>query len=300
MSKNLRTKKVLVGGALSLAALLVFSGAALAQPAVASTPGVAGGSVPAVDGGPGAPPGADGSAGPEVPPGPVIPPVPAGAPQPSPNPRDFDGVWYHQGALEHQIRSDMFGYKTPYNEAGKKVKDRRVQSLRDGMPFINASSRCLPMGQPWQMDLNMPFHLFQSKDRFDLIFEEYHGHVQIVMEGVKPPPPGYMGQSIARWDGDTLVVETSGFIEGIWLDTIGTPASTNAKLTQRIRKVKSDNWYLEVVFTLDDPTYYTRPWSWVRDYVWRPDMALFREYNCEIQTGAENGVDASLVPEPQD
>jgi hypothetical protein len=64
--------------------------------------------------------------------------------------------------------------------------------------------------------------------------------------------------------------------------------------------VKSDHWFLQVEFTLDDPTYYTRPWSWMRDYSWRPDMTLFHEYNCELQTGAKDGVDPSLVPEPQD
>jgi hypothetical protein len=58
--------------------------------------------------------------------------------------------------------------------------------------------------------------------------------------------------------GDTLVVETNGFKEGMWLTTRGSSMSKNAKLTQRIRKVKSgDKWYLEMIYTLDDPTYYT-------------------------------------------
>jgi hypothetical protein len=45
---------------------------------------------------------------------------------------------------------------------------------------------------------------------------------------------------------------------------------------------------------IDDPTYYTRAWSWARDYTWRPDYTIFREYNCEEQTGS--GLDPSLVP----
>jgi hypothetical protein len=109
-----------------------------------------------------------------------------------------------------------------------------------------------------------------------------------------------MGSSVGHWDGDTLVVETSGYKDGIWVDVFGTPASKNARLTQRIRKIKTDHWFLEIVSTLHDPTYYTRPWSWARDYAWRPDMTLFHEYNCELQTGAPDGVDSSLVPEPQD
>ena len=61
-----------------------------------------------------------------------------------------------------------------------------------------------------------------------------------------------------------------------------------------------DSWYLEDIFTLDDPTYYTRPWSWARDYAWHPDLTFFAEYNCELQTGAKGGLTPNLVPEPKD
>ena len=230
----------------------------------------------------------------------IMPPVPADAPQPAPDPHDLDGTWFHEGLLQFQITTDMFGNKLPYTDAGRKVAQRRVKSLKTGTPFINASALCLPVGQPWQMDLNMPFHIFQSNDRLDFAFEEYHGLMQVVMDPAKALPAAYMGSSVGHWDGDTLVVETTRFKDGLWLDVDGTPASTNAKLTMRIRKVKSDHWFLEVEFTLDDPSYYKHSWSWMRDYSWRPDMTLFHEYNCELQTGAKDGVDPSLVPEPKD
>jgi len=206
--------------------------------------------------------------------------------------------------LVFQNTTDMFGYKLPFSDAGRKVMQRRVKSLKTGTPFINASARCIPPGQPWQLDLNMPFHVFQTKNRMDFAFSEYHGLMQIALGPATTLPAAYpaayMGNSVGHWDGDTLVVETTGFKDGLWLDIDGTPASKNAKLTMRIRKVKSDHWFLEVEYTLDDPTYYTRPWSWIRDYSWRPDMTLFREYNCELQTGAKDGIDPALVPEPQD
>jgi hypothetical protein len=280
--RNMKVKRMmesssrrLIHGAL-LATFLVCAGVALAQPAPGNSPPPGGGF------------------------GPMVPPLPANAPEPSPDPRNFDGTWYHEKMLEFQIKTDLYGYKTPFNAAGKKVMDRRLDSLKRGTPFINASTKCVPMGQPWQMDLNMPFQIFQTNDRFDVLFEEYHGALQIVMDPAKAPPAGYMGRSVARWDGDTLVVETSGYKDGFWLDVNGTPASKNAKLTQRIRKLKTDHWFLDIVYTLDDPTYYTRPWSWVRDYSWRPDMAIFREYNCEEQIGTKYGIDPSLVPEPND
>jgi hypothetical protein len=269
--------------------IALLAGATLALAQSGPPPGLPPG------GPPGGPPGEDdGAPNPFAP-----PPVPADAPVPSSNPRNLDGVWYHEAMLEFQITKDAFGYKTPFNAAGKKVMQRRVKSLKDGTPFINASTRCFPVGQPWQMDLNMPFRIVQSKARIEFLFEEYHGYMQVLMDAAKAPAARYMGNSVGHWDGDTLVVETTGFKDGLWLDVNGTPASKDAKLTQRIRKARSDHWYLEVEFTLDDPTYYTRPWSWMRDYSWRPDMAVFREYDCELQTGAKDGLDPSLGPEPQ-
>jgi hypothetical protein len=307
---NSEIKSIWTGAA--VLALLVYAGAAFAQPLGVPPPGAEGSSA---DGGlpPGGPP-----RGPNGPPGGgppgaggppsadaaasllAVPPLPADAPQPSPDPHNFDGTWYHEALLQFQITTDMFGNKAPFNDAGLKVQQRRVKSLKTGTPFINASALCIPMGQPWQMDLNMPFHIFQSKDRLDFAFEEYHGLMQVIMDPAKALPAAYMGSSVGHWDGDTLVVETTSFKDGLWLDVDGTPTSKNAKLTMRIRKVKSDHWFLEVEFTLDDPIYYTHPWSWMRDYSWRPDMTLFHEYNCELQTGAKDGVDPSLVPEPRD
>jgi hypothetical protein len=226
------------------------------------------------------------------------PPLPADAPAPSSDPRNFEGTWFQ--ARPGVITADMFGHNVSLTPAGEKKLDQRLKAFRDGSPFINASALCLPGGQPWQMSSPAPFEIFQTADRLVLITEEYHGMDQIFMDPAKAPPPGYMGQSIGHWDGDTLVVETTGYKDGLWLDINGTPASKNAKLTQRIRKVKSDHWYLEVQYTLDDPTYYTRPWSWARSFSWRPDMTLFRDFDCELQTGAKGGLTPGLVPEPKD
>jgi hypothetical protein len=231
-----------------------------------------------------------------------MPPLPADAPQPSPDPRNFEGTWYHEDSLVFYIGVDMFGNQLPFTNEGRKVTQRRWDSIaKKGAPYIYASTYCIPTGQPLQLDLNMPFQILQTQDRLEFIFEEFHGLWQVSIDPSKPLPRGYMGPSVAHWDGDTLVVETNGFKEGFWITGHGSSASKNAKLTQRIRKVESGHkWYLEMIYTLDDPTYYTHPWSWARQYAWHPDMTMFREYNCEQQTGAKDGLDPSLVAEPQD
>jgi hypothetical protein len=291
------------GSRFAILALLICTGVALAQQRVPGGPGAA------VD-----PPGAGATGSSGGLPATIVDdsaqraarggmrnaPLPANAPQPSPDPHNFEGTWYHEDSLVFYIGVDMFGNPLPFTDEGRKVTQRRWDSVKNGTPYIYASTYCIPTGQPLQFDLNMPFHVFQTADRFEFVFEEYHGLWQISIGPSKPPAPGYMGPSTAHWDGDTLVVETT-FKENFWVTGHGSSASKNAKLTQRIRKVKAgDKWYLEVIYTLDDPTYYTRPWSWVRQYAWHPDMTLFKEYNCELQTGAKNGVDPSLVPEPQD
>lgn len=73
------------------------------------------------------------------------------------------------------------------------------------------------------------------------------------------PSPGWNGYSTARWDGDTLVVQTTGFRNDLWIDMGGSPMSEAAKLTERIRRPSFGT--LEVEVSVDDPKVYTRPWS---------------------------------------
>jgi len=73
------------------------------------------------------------------------------------------------------------------------------------------------------------------------------------------PNPGWNGYSTAVWDGDTLVVQTVGFREDLWIDMSGSPMSDAGKLTERIRRPNYGTLELEI--TVDDPKVYTRPWT---------------------------------------
>jgi hypothetical protein len=227
------------------------------------------------------------------------------SPMPASDPRDLNGTWFHNQGLEFRMQKDMFGHPLPYTDAGAKVLERRVISLNEGKPFSNASAICRPPGQQWQHDLNMPWQIFQSKDWIELVFEEYHGRWQVVMNPAAHPKPAekqYMGYSVGRWDGNTLVVETTDLKQGVYLDVDGTPLSRNGKLISRIRKVDNGDRqpYLEIVTTVIDPLYYTQPWSNVRIFSWQP-KAVFREYDCEEQVGdPAGGPDGGLVHEPAD
>jgi hypothetical protein len=307
--------------AATIALALATGSATFAQPA-SSPPG------PPPAGGLKLPPGAGGAPPggiPGVPPGPVLtpaqkivadlppptpgalpprPPLPAGSVMPSSDPRDFQGTWFHNQILEFRSQKDMYGAALPYTMEGAKVIARRVKSLADGKPFINASAICRPPGAQWQYDLNFPFLITQGKDYVSFLFEEYHGRWNITLDPQAMPLPvqkQYMGKSVGHWDGDTLVVETTDFKQAIWLDVDGTPLSANGKLIQRIRRVSNgdETPFLEIATTVFDPTYYTKSWSIVRTFGWVPHQAVFSEYNCEEQVGDPGvPVDAGLVPEP--
>ena len=73
------------------------------------------------------------------------------------------------------------------------------------------------------------------------------------------PNPTWNGYSTAKWDGDTLVVQTIGFKDNLWLDARGNPLTDAGKLTERIRRPNYGT--LEVSMTIDDPKSYTACWT---------------------------------------
>ena len=237
---------------------------------------------------------------------PPLTPLTPDSPMPGSYPRDLQGTWVHNQSLSFRIQEDMYGSPLPYNMTGAKLLARRVTSLTAGKPYLNASTTCRPPGPEWQTDLNFPFQIFQTPKWIEIIFEEYHGRWDIFLDPAAAPDPGqkpYMGRSIGHWDGSTLVVETKGFRQGLWLDVDGTPVSADGTLISRIRKVDlgDRNPYLEIVTTVIDPKYYTQPWVTVHTFGWQPGLTKFSEYNCEEQVGDPDGsADAGLIPEPKD
>jgi hypothetical protein len=96
-----------------------------------------------------------------------------------------------------------------------------------------------------------------------ILYEAQGGVRQIFMDG-RPlpnndPDPWWYGYSIGHWDGDTLVVETTGFRDDVWLDVEGSPLTHTGKMTERFRRVSFG--HLEMDITVEDPKAYTKPWT---------------------------------------
>jgi hypothetical protein len=141
--------------------------------------------------------------------------------------------------------------------AAELVKARRAQNSKD-----NPDAHCLPIGI---IELHtIPFYrkMIQVPGLLLIIHEYNASHRQIFTDG-RPQPadpqPGWNGYSTAKWDGDTLVVKTTGFRDGIWLDGVGNPLTEAATVTERFHRVNYGR--LEVEITVNDPKAYTTPWT---------------------------------------
>jgi len=85
---------------------------------------------------------------------------------------------------------------------------------------------------------------------------------QIFMDGRQHPAdpnPNWLGDSIGRWDGDTLVADTVGFNGRSWIDAAGLPTTESLHIIERFRRI--DRGHLEIEHTIDDPKAYTKPWK---------------------------------------
>jgi hypothetical protein len=127
----------------------------------------------------------------------------------------------------------------------------------------NPDAHCLPIGLTQLHNHPQPRKMIQTPSLIVMLYEANGGVRQIFMDG-RPlpdndPQPWWYGYSIGKWDGDTLVVETTGFRDGGWLDVNGAPLTDAAKMTERFRRVNYGS--LEIDVTVDDPKAYTRPWT---------------------------------------
>jgi hypothetical protein len=142
-------------------------------------------------------------------------------------------------------------------------EDRELGNKEAGDP----ESFCLPPGVPRMMYTPYPAQIYQMPDRIVMVFEGgAHVWRLIWMDGRKLPNvddinPDYLGYSVGHWEGDTLVVEAVGFNHQTWLDATGHPHGEQLKVTERYTRTNFNT--LQYSATIDDPEYYTAPWTTV-------------------------------------
>jgi len=120
--------------------------------------------------------------------------------------------------------------------------------------------KCYLPGVPRATYMPYPFQIFQSQGAIFFAYE-YAGAVRnIYLKDPGPPPvDSWMGQSVAKWDGDTLVVDVTGFNDSTWFDRAGNFHSDQLHVTERYTRTGADMLSYEA--TIEDPQTFTRPWK---------------------------------------
>jgi hypothetical protein len=124
--------------------------------------------------------------------------------------------------------------------------------------------KCLLTGVPRSMYLPHPFQIAQGGKKIEIEFAYSSSGRTIHLEKVDPlPDDTYNGFSVGRWEGDTLVVDTTGFNGKTWFDRAGNFASDALKVTERFTPAGNlnDMFVLRYEATVDDPKVFTRPWK---------------------------------------
>jgi len=143
------------------------------------------------------------------------------------------------------------------------------------------TGHCLPQGLTRSMNSPFPIEIFQTAKRVAVLYEAWNVFHVIPTDGRGFPneiEPAWMGTSIGKWDGDTLVVETAGFNGKTRLDTVGHPLTEALHVTEQFTRTDAKHIRYEVM--IDDPKAYSKPWKNVRTFTLRPDWEIM-EYSCE-------------------
>lgn len=200
------------------------------------------------------------------------PNVNAPAPRTADGKPDFSGIWGWelnrpcppQGCDDQPIGQEFvnIGWSLknglPYQPwAAELVKTRRAGNAKD-----DPQTHCLPRGAVRLFTDGLYKKIVQTPGLLVILNERNASYRQIFTDG-RPlpgdPDPSWNGYSSGRWDGDTLVVRTIGFRDGLWLDSSGSPLTDAAKVTEKLRRPSFGK--LEVEITVDDAKAYTAPWT---------------------------------------
>jgi hypothetical protein len=168
------------------------------------------------------------------------------------------GIEIGGSPLGGNLGRNLPGGTLPYQPWAEKLFQERHAALSIDDPHV----RCLPDNPPRAWTLPHLTKAVHGPKLLVLLYEVNAMYRQIFIDG-RPQPvdptPGWNGYSTAHWEHDTLVVETRGFRDGLWIDTGGSPMSDVAKMTERMRRPNYGT--LDIELTVDDPKVYTRPWT---------------------------------------
>ncbi len=212
------------------------------------------------------------------------------------SPQDLSGLWIRlrdKGAMARGYPSfildfgNSFSPMTPWAAAKFKTTNAMYHGDDAKTVLSDPIFQCYPPGVPRVYLMNFPVQIVQIPGQIIMLFEYDHFIRRIYTDG-RPHDtdqgPLWMGDTIGKWEGDTLVADTTSFNDKTLLDRVGHIHSDALHVVERIRRVDRD--YLEIEFTVDDPKAYTKPWTTKLIFQQRPDWKVM-ENVCEDNASFE-------------
>jgi len=241
------------------------------------------------------------------------PPAPSAEPIPrTPDGKvDLTGFWTTPtGPGEAESIAKIFGqplqlgrshepwFLTPWAQAQFNYNQDPTQGVNAHGARLELNPRyahCIPLSLLQQVagtDVLSPFQILQTPREAWVIFEHDNAIQQIYTDGRQHPKPldlTWLGNSVGRWEGDTLVVDTVGMRDETWLDNDGHVHSDQLHMVERIHRVDHDT--LQTDITIDDPKALEKPWTQHVFHKLRPTWDFMEDVRCteNIKRGVYTG-----------
>jgi hypothetical protein len=205
---------------------------------------------------------------------------------------NFQGIWQVRGNAASKPAADLSakgiveGGTIPYLPAAATKRQQNFTNRKTADPL----AQCYMPGVPRIMYMEYPFQIFQTPEHIAITFEWSQVYRLIYLNG-KPSlhevVDSWMGDSRARWEGDTLVVQVTGQNDKTWFDLAGNFHSDELKVTERYTMLDADTIQYEA--TMNDPKTFTKPWKISMPLARQKNVARLLEYQCQDKAEEASG-----------
>ncbi|EIZ78827.1 hypothetical protein WSK_2875 [Novosphingobium sp. Rr 2-17] len=198
------------------------------------------------------------------------------------DPHDLTGAWRNAGM------SLFLGIDLPYTPQGQNLMADRIDLVKAGHSMASPHLTCRPTGTAAAIGPKSPILIMQTPQKISVITQEDREVRFIHLDRGHPEKvaPTYSGDSVAHWEGPTLVIDTIGYNGRGQIDEIGNPQSDKAHVVERWTKGE-DGKSLKIEYTITDPVYFTKPFTVTRTFLQAPGTRI-RDYDCSENPRADD------------
>ncbi len=191
---------------------------------------------------------------------------------------NFTGAWEVTPYTGQLKPAD--GKPVPLTAKGKAEYDKHLAAAAKGDRKWDETSICLPEGLPRLMIIKEPFEILQrDKTVFFVAQNRLPWKAYFNEKLPDDPDPFYLGYHVAKWNGPALVIDSAGFRDSTVLDDKGLPHGEKLHLTQTL-KLAPGGKTMTVSYRIEDPEFYSRPWTATASFARKPDSFQFPEEVC--------------------